>query len=194
MVAIIVELALSHTQLDAVGVKPSSNRLIEERCVFFSTFEKSFLLVDPRNAAHRLTSYLRDFRIQLEYPPATHSRFVDGFRSQLNALASTVFPAIEVFSLRALSLMATLPIIAICCIVVGLDGFVRREVRKAGAGIESARIYHLAKRSIKPLCVWVSLVYLTLPITLDIRWAYGILVVTIPVLVGISISRFKKYV
>lgn len=105
-----------------------------------------------------------------------------------------MLPTAEIFSLRVLSLLASLPIILIGCIVVGLDGWVRREVRKAGAGIESARIYHVAKRSIKPICMWVSLVYLVAPVTLDVRWAYGLLVIVIPVLVGMTISRFKKYV
>lgn len=105
-----------------------------------------------------------------------------------------VLPTVEVFSLRVVSLIATFPLVAIFCLVAGLDGWVRREVRKAGAGIESARIYHFAKRSIAPLLMWLSVVYLLVPVVVDVRWVYGILAATIPLLFGIMISRFKKYV
>lgn len=194
VLAVVIDLALSHAKLDAIGFEPGSYRVIEERRVFFRTFDQSFLLLDPRTAANRLKVHVRRLQSHLQNPSPTKSPFVDRFRSQVYATVHSVLPCIEVFSLRVLSLLATAPLIAIACLAVGMDGWVRREVRKAGAGIESARIYHVAKRSIKPLCLWVSLVYLTIPVTLDVRWFYGILAVAIPILVGITISRFKKYV
>ncbi len=113
---------------------------------------------------------------------------------RLKGHAMGVLPTVEVFSLRVISLIATVPLVAIYCVVAGVDGWVRREVRKAGAGIESARIYHFAKRSIAPLLMWLSVLYLLVPVVVDVRWVYGILGVTIPFLLGVTISRFKKYV
>lgn len=194
LLAIIVDLAISHPRLDAIGLKPGIDRVPKERHVFLQTFDQPSMLLDPRSAANRLKVHVQQLRFRLQNPPSSQSPFVDRFRSQLHASVINVLPTIEIFSLRALSLCATLPIIVICCVVIGLDGWVRREVRKAGAGIESARIYHVAKRSIKPLCLWVSLLYLTIPVAVDVRWAYGVLTVSIPILVGITISRFKKYI
>ena len=194
LLAIIVDLAISHPRLDAIGFRPGIDRVLEERHVFLQTFDQPSMLLDPRSAANRLKAHILRLQSRLQYPSSSQSPLVDRFRSQLHASVVNVLPTIENFSLRALSLCATLPIIALCCVVIGLDGWVRREVRKAGAGIESARIYHVAKRSIKPLCLWVSLLYLTIPVTVDVRWAYGVLTVAIPILVGITISRFKKYI
>lgn len=194
LLAIVVDLAVTHVRLDEIGFESSIHRVAEERRTFFRTFDRSYLIFDPRSLANTLKVHIRYSQTQLQRPSSSGSQFIDRFRAQMYAHVRAVLPTVEVFSLRALSLLATLPIVAVCSVVVGLDGWVRREVRKAGAGIESARIYHAAKRSIKPICMWVSLLYLTVPANVDVRWAYGILVVVIPVLVGITISRFKKYV
>ncbi|MCY4129548.1 MAG: DUF4400 domain-containing protein [Gammaproteobacteria bacterium] len=194
VLAIIVDLGVSHVKLDTIGLQPCAYRVIEERRVFLLTFNQPYLIVDPRNAADRLKRHVLRFQAELQNPPPSESQFLDRFRSHLFTNVDRLLPTVEVFSLRVLSLIATLPLIAICCVVMGFDGWVRREVRKAGAGIESARIYHVAKRSIKPLCLWVSLIYLAIPVTLDVRWAYGMLTVAIPILLGVTVSRFKKYV
>ena len=194
VVALLVELALSHAIPEVLGLKPSANRVLAEWHVFDTTFDQPFLLVDPRQTAERLKVHVRQLHRRLRNASPIESPFLRRFRSQLYANVDRALPTVELFSLRVLSLLASLPIILIGCMVIGLDGWVRREVRKAGAGIESARIYHVAKRSIKPICMWVSLVYLVAPVTLDVRWAYGLLAIVIPVLVGMTISRFKKYV
>ena len=194
LAAILVELAISHAKIEEIGVKSSVNRVVEEWGVFERTFDQLFLLVDPRNVAKSFRVHLRRLHSQLQKPSRIESPILERFRSQLNSAVNSVLPAIEVFALRVLSLISVFPIIVLCCLVIGLDGWVRREVRKAGAGIESARIYHAAKRSIRPICLWACLIYLAAPITLDVRWVYGVLAVVIPVLVGVTISRFKKYV
>ncbi len=190
----LVDLAISHTKLEAFGVQSVADRVTDEQREFDATFDGAYLLLDPRPAANWLNAHFRALGSRLRSPPMTGSPFVNRFLSRVNVHVHSVLPAIEVFSLRVCSLVATLPIIAIGCLVLGVDGWVRREVRKAGAGIESARIYHFAKRSIKPLILWVSLMYLIVPFPLDVRYPYGILVVVIPLLLSITISRFKKYV
>lgn len=193
VLSIVIELALSHAELSWIGLKPGTFRVIEERSIFLETFDRPFLLLDPRSSANRVRIHVRQLHTQLQNPTPIKSQFLHRFRTRFYATVSNLLPAVEVFSLRALSLLATLPLIAIGCVIVGLDGWVRREVRKAGAGLESARIYHVAKRSVRPICLWVSLLYLTVPVTVDVRWAYGLLTIVIPTLVGIMVSRFKKY-
>ena len=190
----LVDLATSHTKLNAFGAQSVADRVTYERREFDSTFDGAYLLLDPRPAENWLNTHFRALESRLRNPPMTGSPFVNRFLARVNVYVHSVLPAVEVFSLRVLSLVATLPIIAIGCLVLGVDGWVRREVRKAGAGIESARIYHFAKRSIKPLILWVSLMYLIVPFPVDVRYPYGILAVVIPILLGIAISRFKKYV
>ena len=194
LLTIVIDVAVTHTKLDAIGFKPGVERIAEERRVFFETFDLPILLLDPRSTAHWLDMQLLHLRIRFQNLSVTQNRFANSFLTSLSDYVSTVLPTVEMFSLRLLSLIATLPVVAICCLIAGVDGWVRREVRKAGAGIESARIYHFAKRSIKPMCLWVSLLYLVVPATINVRWAYGILAVVVPLLLGVTISRFKKYV
>ncbi len=190
----LVDFAISHTKLESFGVQSVADRVTHERREFDATFYGASLLLDPRPAVNWLNTHFRALESRLQSPPMTGSPFVNRFLARVNVHMHSVVPAVEVFSLRVFSLVATLPIIAIGCLVLGVDGWVRREVRKAGAGIESARIYHFAKRSIKPLILWVSLMYLIVPFPMDVRYPYGILAVVIPLLLGITISRFKKYV
>lgn len=194
LLVVLVDLAISHTKFDAFGVQSGANRVTHERLEFDATFHGTYLLLDPRPAANWLNTHSRALESRLRSPPMTGSPFVNRFLARVNVHFHSVLPAVEVFWLRLLSLVAVMPIIAIGCVVLGVDGWVRREVRKAGAGIESARIYHFAKRSIKPLILWVSLMYLIVPFPVDVRYPYGILAVVIPLLLGIAISRFKKYV
>lgn len=194
VLAILVDIAIAQTKADLVGFKPAAARIVAERHVFFSAFDTPFLLFDPRTSAQQLNALVQHVAQAAQTWPSSKNRFANRLRSHLVDNLNTVLPVVEVFSLRVLSLAATLPVIVIFCLVASVDGWVRREVRKAGAGVESARIYHFAKRSIKPLVLWVSLLYLTLPVSIDVRWAYGILVVSVPLLLGISISRFKKYI
>ena len=189
-----MDIAIAQTKADLMGFKPAAARIVAERHVFFSTFDTPFLLFDPQTSAQRLNTLVQQVEQAAATWSALENRFVNRLRSHLVDNLNTVLPVVEVFSLRVLSLAATLPVIVIFCLVASVDGWVRREVRKAGAGVESARIYHFAKRSIKPLGLWVSLLYLTLPVSIDVRWAYGILVVSVPLLLGITISRFKKYI
>ena len=192
--AIVVDLAVIHSKINSLGIKSGVERITDERRVFIRTFDVPIQLLDTRDAAGWVSAKLGRARNWMHKDPATGNRFLRGLFDRISDFLTKILPTVEVVALRMLSLIATIPIIAICVLVAGFDGWVRREVRKAGAGIESARIYHFAKRSINPVFLWVCLMYLIVPITLDVRWAYGILVVVVPLLVGITISRFKKYV
>ena len=77
---------------------------------------------------------------------------------------------------------------------VGLiDGLVRRDVRRFGAGRESGFVYHRAKASLMPLAVLPWVTYLALPISVHP------LVILLPsaALLGLAVSltagSFKKY-
>ncbi|MGA4814808.1 TIGR03747 family integrating conjugative element membrane protein [Pseudomonas aeruginosa] len=57
------------------------------------------------------------------------------------------------FLVRLLVLVLTLPLILTAAFVGLIDGLVRRDVRRFGAGRESGFIYHRAKASLMPLAV-----------------------------------------
>ena len=97
------------------------------------------------------------------------------------------------FLVRLLVLLLTLPLIFTAAFVGLIDGLVRRDVRRFGAGRESGFIYHRAKASLMPLAVLPWVTYLALPISVHP------LVILLPsaALLGVALSltagSFKKY-
>jgi integrating conjugative element membrane protein (TIGR03747 family) len=97
------------------------------------------------------------------------------------------------FLVRLLVLVLTLPLILTAAFVGLIDGLVRRDVRRFGAGRESGFIYHRAKASLMPLAVLPWVTYLALPISVHP------LVILLPsaALLGLAVSltagSFKKY-
>ncbi|HBO4846944.1 TPA: TIGR03747 family integrating conjugative element membrane protein [Pseudomonas aeruginosa] len=97
------------------------------------------------------------------------------------------------FLVRLLVLLLTLPLIFTAAFVGLIDGLVRRDVRRFGAGRESGFIYHRAKASLMPLAVLPWITYLALPISVHP------LLILLPsaALLGMAVSltagSFKKY-
>ncbi|KPA97023.1 integrating conjugative element membrane protein, PFL_4697 family [Pseudomonas asplenii] len=101
--------------------------------------------------------------------------------------------AVLTFLLRLLILTLTLPLVLMVLLGAVVDGLVRRDLRRFGAGRESGFIYHRAKRLIAPLWVAPWIIYLALPFSVNP------LLVTLPgalalgLAVSISVGSFKKY-
>ena len=193
-VAVLIDLVVVNVDLAFIQLEPSTNRLEAERSRFDRFFHTARPLVDLRGLVDVSRQVLGKRKRPFEHTkyvknPALR-RLLDEFRPLVRSVGSTL----EVFVMRCVHLVATLPITAVVCIVAGVDGYVRREVRKVSAGYESARIYHFAKRSFKPIFFWTCGVYLTLPVVVDVRWAFGFLTISLPLLVAVTISRFKKYI
>ena len=72
-----------------------------------------------------------------------------------------------VFLVRLLVLCLTLPLFLMAAFVGLVDGLVRRDVRRFGAGRESGFIYHRAKAALMPLAVLPWVTYLALPVSVN---------------------------
>lgn len=149
-------------------------------------FVKSGLLDWIRDAStqasagsHRPT---RDFRYYLGV-------FYVHLESYLIASAYTVL----VFLVRLLVLCLTLPLLLMAAFVGLVDGLVRRDVRRFGAGRESGFIYHRAKASLMPLAVLPWVAYLTLPVSMNPLLILLPGSMALGVAVDIAAGSFKKY-
>jgi len=97
------------------------------------------------------------------------------------------------FIVRLLVLVLTLPLFLLAAFVGLVDGLVRRDIRKFGAGRESGFVYHRAKAALMPLAVLPWVTYLALPVSLHP------LVILLPsaamlgAAMNIAASSFKKY-
>lgn len=189
-----IDLAITHLQPSQSDFQNCETRIRDESELFKRTFDTSYRLLDARRYADSLTNSIHKTlageRVFKAIDFAQTTSLQTWLRDQLKSLVYTL----EVFTMRVVSLIAILPVLLLASVIWGVDGFVRRAVRKASAGLESARLYHFAKRTVKPLMVWSCLVYLVIPIPADVVWLNAWLVCTVPVLLGITVSRFKKYV
>lgn len=124
----------------------------------------------------------RDFRYYI-------SQVYVWMEGYLVAAAFTVL----VFLVRLLVLVLTLPLFLLAAFVGLIDGMVRRDIRRMGAGRESGFIYHRAKASLMPLAVLPWIIYLAMPFSVSPLWMLLPSAILLGVAVNIAAGSFKKY-
>ena len=95
--------------------------------------------------------------------------------------------------MRLLVLCLTLPLFLMAAFVGLVDGPVRRDIRRFGAGRESGFIYHRARASLIPLAVLPWVTYLALPVSVHPLLILLPSAVLLGVAVCIAAATFKKY-
>jgi len=131
--------------------------------------------VGARHQAHDFHYYLGQVYVQVE--------------SYLLASAYTVL----VFLVRLLVLTLTLPLFLMAAFVGLVDGLVRRDVRRFGAGRETGFVYHRAKASLMPLAVLPWVTYLALPVSVHPLLIVLPSAALLGLAVDIAAATFKKY-
>lgn len=96
-----------------------------------------------------------------------------------------------VVRLTILVLAASLFLMAMFTGVV--DGLMRRDLRKFGAGRESSFVYHRAKRALLPLLIVPWIIYLSLPFSANPIAILLPCAVLLGAVVAITSTTFKKY-
>ncbi|EJX4511711.1 TIGR03747 family integrating conjugative element membrane protein [Salmonella enterica] len=98
------------------------------------------------------------------------------------------------FLLRLAILLQALPLFALIIVVGLIDGLVRRDLRRFGAGHDSGFVYHHARRMISPSLIATGLVWLAVPIFLVPEYVFIPSAAGIGLAVSITGGSFKKYV
>ncbi|WP_226019889.1 TIGR03747 family integrating conjugative element membrane protein [Serratia symbiotica] len=98
-----------------------------------------------------------------------------------------------IFFIRVMILFLSLPLFLLVVITGVVEGLVRRDLRRYGAGYESSFVYHHAKRFIKPALYGPCMFYLAWPTAV---WP-NLLLLPSALLVGgvlaVVTASFKKY-
>lgn len=94
---------------------------------------------------------------------------------------------------RCVILLLTSPLFLLAALVGLVDGLVLRDLRRFGAGRESAFIYHHAKRTVIPVFLLGWLVYLSLPFAIHPNLFLLPCAALFGLLIAIATSTFKKY-
>lgn len=97
------------------------------------------------------------------------------------------------FVVRLIILLLATPLLLLAMLTGLVDGLMRRDLRKFGAGRESSFIYHRAKRAMLPLLIAPWVIYLSLPISLHPLLILLPGAVLLGATVAITAATFKKY-
>ncbi|WP_436286532.1 TIGR03747 family integrating conjugative element membrane protein [Serratia nevei] len=98
-----------------------------------------------------------------------------------------------VFLVRTVVLCLSLPLFAMATFVGLVNGLVRRDVRRFGAGRESGFIYHRAKASLIPLIMLPWMLYLVQPFSISPLFVLLPCALLLSIAVNITAGSFKKY-
>ena len=187
VLCLVCELAIQSPVLDSMKFQSASNRILVEYELHEGSREVLWL---SRDKVIGLMDSVRHF---LERSTTTVLANRSSFDTRIQHALNEFSAAVEIYILRLNALLELIPAISLYCLVFAADGLVRRAVRKAGAGLESAQIYHFCKRLILPTMVWTCFSYLVIPVPISSLVVYPILGMGVPLLIGLSFSRFKKY-
>ena len=98
-----------------------------------------------------------------------------------------------IFVVRLTILALAAPLFLLAMFTGFIDGLMRRDLRKFGAGRESSFVYHRAKRAVMPLLIVPWILYLSLPFSLNPMAVFLPCAVMLGVAMAITTATFKKY-
>ncbi|MCF5173309.1 TIGR03747 family integrating conjugative element membrane protein [Pseudomonas canadensis] len=97
------------------------------------------------------------------------------------------------FVVRLTILVLAIPLFLLAIFTGFVDGLIRRDLRKFGAGRESSFVYHRAKRAVLPLLIVPWVIYLSLPFSLNPMAVFFPCAVMLGIITAITATTFKKY-
>ncbi|EGZ4347897.1 TIGR03747 family integrating conjugative element membrane protein [Salmonella enterica subsp. enterica serovar Portland] len=97
------------------------------------------------------------------------------------------------FLLRLAILLQALPLFVLTITISLVDGLVRRDLRRFGAGHESGFVYHHARRMIGSSLAATGLVWLMLPFVLVPEYILVPGVIVMGLVISTTIGTFKKH-
>lgn len=188
------------------GWRHSETVLSSELGWFSEHFKSSLILQQPGQTIVQWLDFLNqwllvktgfaDFARQ-----ARVSNQGNGFSSWINQLYVSiedfVLAAVYViftYVVRLTILVLAAPLFLMAMFTGFIDGLIRRDLRKFGAGRESSFVYHRAKRTVVPLLTLPWIVYLSLPITLNPPAVFIPCAVILGAATALTTTTFKKYI
>lgn len=211
LLSIVIECVGMHLFWKDEGWHHSQSMLQYELGHLSSQFTRSAIIQEPGRTAHRLVEtgyqwvFVRTGLVDQVSRTAQRARVPSqGEKRDFRYVISQTYVWIEsyliaaafttlTFMVRLLILVLTLPLILMAAFVGLVDGLVRRDVRKFGAGRESGFIYHRAKASLMPLVVLPWVLYLAMPISVHPLLILLPSAAVLGLAVNVAAGSFKKY-
>ncbi|EKF72829.1 hypothetical protein A11A3_16767 [Alcanivorax hongdengensis A-11-3] len=174
-------------------------------------FTRSVVVQEPGRTAHRLIDGAHEWiflktglmdwmqgaasqaRAGADHPTRDFRYYLGVVYVHLESYLTAAAYVLLVFLVRLLVLCLMLPLFCMAAFVGLVDGLVRRDIRRFGAGRESGFVYHRAKAALMPLLVLPWVIYLALPVSVSPLLILLPSAVLLGVAVDIAAGSFKKY-
>lgn len=119
--------------------------------------------------------------------------WINQFYVSIEAFVLTAVYVTFTFVVRLTILVLATPLFLLAMFTGFVDGLIRRDLRKFGAGRESSFVYHRAKRAVIPLLIVPWGIYVSLPFSLNPMAVFLPCAVILGVTMAITATTFKKY-
>lgn len=211
LLSIVIECAGMHLLWPDQGWRHAQGMLEYELDQLSTHFTRSAVVQEPGRTARWLVEgayewifvktglleWMRDASAQAGAPSRGGGRDFRYYLSQIYVwteryLIAAAFTTLT-FLVRLLVLVLTLPLFLLAAFVGLVDGLVRRDIRKFGAGRESGFVYHRAKAALMPLVVLPWVIYLALPVSMHPLLVLLPGAMLLGSAVNIAAGSFKKY-
>ncbi len=211
LLSILIECVGMHLFWPEQGWKHSQHMFQYELDQISGHFTRSAIVQEPGRTTHRvidtaytwifvksgLLNWMSNASAQAREPSKTNTKNFQYYISQVyvwveSYLIAAAFTTLT-FMVRLLVLILTMPLFIMATFVGLVDGLVRRDIRKFGAGRESGFIYHRVKASVIPLAVFPWILYLALPISVHPLWVLLPSAILLGLAVNLTAGSFKKY-
>lgn len=211
LLSIVIECVGMHLFWPDQGWRHARDMLDYELAQLSSHFTRSAIVTEPGRTARWLVErsydlmfvktglidWMRQSADQASAPSRGGTRDFRYWISQVYVWTESYLIAAAFTTLtcivRLLVLILTLPLFILAAMVGFIDGLVRRDVRRFGAGRESGFVYHRAKASLMPLAVLPWVTYLALPVSIHPLLILLPAAILLGIAVCISTAMFKKY-
>jgi len=172
-----------------------------------SDFRRSIVMESPVQSARRLIEWTHEhvvlksgLREWIELSRSGTEEGRAGLRRPLEMAYGPVEPYAIAAGYTALTFLArlvvlclALPLFLTAAFVGLIDGLVRRDLRRFGAGRESGFLYHRARMLVLPLAVLPWLAYSAIPVAMHPLWILLPTAIPLCISVNVTVGSFKKY-
>ena len=172
-----------------------------------SDFRRSIVMEAPVQTARRLIEWTHEHVVVKsglrEWIELSRSGTEEG-RAGLRRPLEMAYGAVEpyaiaagytalTFLVRLVVLCLALPLFLTAAFVGLIDGLVRRDLRRFGAGRESGFLHHRARALISPLTVLPLVLYLTVPVRASPTCVLMPTAALLCITINVTVWSFKKY-
>jgi hypothetical protein len=174
-----------------------SKKILELELTYLGAYNQNFLTgIYPADLGARFISFA-DSIVSLLKLREISSLLADGVVGGatqiaiygIDAIVNTVF----IFAVRAAVCVSAITGFILVGIVAFVDGLVERDIRKACGGIESAMLYHRAKRMLVPIIFLSFGGYLTAPVSIHPTIVFLPVMGLFGLALFVTAKTFKKF-